>query len=278
MKKFLCILLVLLCFCAGGLAEEVRVFDEAGLFSASEEARLESAISDFQEQTGMDFVVVTIDTAYDGYTTEELADELYAENGFGLGENRSGALFLIDMNERIFCLSTAGDLIDYVTDGRLEEAYDAVGYYMGDGEYAAAVEKMLSVVRGYIRKGVPEGQYQYDALTGERLTDERKAITSMELLISVGAAALVAFLYVSSVNSGYNLKGSTYDYPFRQNSTLDLTDVQDQFIRTTTTRTRKATPPPSGGSSSGGIRSSNATRVRTSSSGMRHGGGGGRRF
>ena len=54
-------LVLLLSLCGGALATAARVYDGADLFTASEEAALEEEIARFQEETGMDFVVVTSD-------------------------------------------------------------------------------------------------------------------------------------------------------------------------------------------------------------------------
>ena len=44
---------LLLCFCPAAQAENARILDDAGLFSAEEEAMLYGLIGDFQQETGM---------------------------------------------------------------------------------------------------------------------------------------------------------------------------------------------------------------------------------
>ncbi len=277
MKKFLSILLVLWCLLSGALAENSRVIDDANLFSSAEEAKLESMIADFQQETGMDFVVVTVDYQVEGYTTATLADAVYDQYGYGLGDDHSGILYLIDMYERTPYLSTAGKMIDYMSDGRIEDAHNASWDDLASGNYASAAETMIETVERYVRSGIEEGHYQYDEVTGERLTGAYETVTPMELAVSIGVALAAALIYTGSINHGYSLKGSTYDYQFRENSTVDMTDTDDRFTHTTTTRTRKAEPP-SGGSSSGGGHSRSASRVHRSSGGISHGGGAGRKF
>lgn len=94
------------------------------------------------------------------------------------------------------------------------------------------------------------------------------------MLVCLAIAAVVGFCFVATVKSRYKLKGSTYDYSFRENSAVRITDRADDYLRTTTTRTRKADPP--SGGSGGGFGGSGGSGVHTGSSGTSHGGGGGR--
>jgi len=273
MKKFLSLLIcLLLCFCLSAQAENARVIDDAGLFTADEEAALYGLIADFQTETGMDFVIYTSDSYHDE-SQADIADDLYDYGGYGLDEENSGILYFIDMYERIPYISTTGAMIDYMTDERIEAAHEASYNFLASGQYADAAAQMIYSVYGYWENGIPEGQYRYDIITGQVLTARHKVLTGSELLVCVLIGLVVALLFIKSIQGSYNLKGSTYHYAFRENSSLELTDSVDDYLRTTTTRTRKAQPP-SGGSSS----HSGGSGVHRSSSGTSHGGGAGRKF
>lgn len=274
MKKSLAILLALLlmCLCSIALADTQHVIDEADLFTAAEEAALEGLIADFQRETSMDFVILT--TSRDYGSQQSTADDCYDQGGYGLGEYKSGALYYIDMYERIPYLSTAGLMIDYMTDARIEAAHDSAYSRLASGDYAGAAEQMIHAVYGYVKAGIPEGQYQYDIITGQRLTAFHKALTSSEVLVCALIALVAALLFIKNVQGRYTLKSSTYSYDYAANASCDLTAQTDDYLRTTTTRTRKAPPPSSGGH--GGR--SGGSGVHRSSSGASHGGGAGRRF
>jgi len=280
MKKLISLLIsvcLLLCLCASALAANPPVIDDANLFSPDEEAALESLIADFQQETGMDFVVVTTSFPHEE-SVVEVADTLYDQGGYGLGEDKSGALYYIDMYERLPHLSTCGAMIDYITDERGEAANDAAYSFLVNGDYAGAAQQMIYAVYGYVQEGIPEGQYQYDIITGQQLTARHKALTGSELLVCALIGLVAMLLFVKSVQGRYKLKGSTYEYAFRENADLTLTEQADDYLRTTTTRTRKADPPPpSSGRGAGGPRSG-GSGVHTSHSGARHGGSTGRRF
>ena len=130
-------------------------------------------------------------------------------------------------------------------------------------------------MQGYVKAGIPEGQYRYDVITGQQLTARHKALTGGEIVIALAAALVVMLLFTARVKHGYLLKGSTYDYNFRDNSVMNLTNQVDQYLNTTTTRVRKPDPPESRSGGNGGGGFSGGSGVHTSSGGVSHGGGGG---
>lgn len=277
MKKFFSAILVcmmLLCLSAGALAVGPAVVDAADLFTPSEEERLASLIEQFRDKHEMDFGIVTTSHSHGDQTQQEIADDLYDEGGYGIGEYANGILYYIDMYERIPYLCTTGEMIDYMTDERIAAAHEAVYSYLAGGEYGAAAEAMIAEVDAYMRRGIPEGQYRYDVLTGERLTSFHKSLTPGEIAVSVIIAAAAALICMGFVKGNYSLSGSTYDYQFRENSTVKVTNEEDVYLRTSTTRTPKAPPPSSSGSSS----HSGGSGVHRSSGGVSHGGGAGRKF
>lgn len=266
--------LMLLCLCAGAWAAEAPVVDMADLFSAEEEAVLTQMIEDFREKNQMDFAIITTDAAHNS-TQQEIADELYDRGGYGVGEEASGILYYIDMYERIPYLCTTGEMIDYMTDERIDAAHESCYSYLAGGSYGRAAMRMIEVVQEYVNRGIPEGQYRYDVITGQRLTARHNVLTGMEILVSAVIAAVAALAFMGSVKGTYGLKGSTYEYHFRENCDLTITNMQDDYLRTTTTRTRKPEHSPSSG---GGGSHHGGSGVHTSSSGRSHGGGAGRKF
>lgn len=270
-QRIFALLLVLSCLWASAaLADGDRVFDRAELFTASEVQELEQEIQAFQEETGMDFVIVTSNESHKG-SAQQIADAFYEQGGFGLDEEKSGILYYIDMDDRYHYLSTTGAMIDYMTDARIENAIDEVTRYLSAGAYAQGASQMISIVRQYVRAGIPEGQYRYDVVTGQRLTARHKALTKNEIILALVIGFAVCLIYVACVRSRYSLKGSTYHYSYQDNVAMKLTDQEDTYLRTTTTRVRKPDPPENTGSHGGG----GGSGVHTSSSGTSHGGGGG---
>ncbi len=259
-------------------AEDTRIFDRADLFTRGEEQSLAEEIARFQEETGMDFVIVTSDEKHGDASQQQVADAFYDRGGFGLDEENSGILYYIDMYERWHYLSTTGKMIDYMTDERVASAIESCKGELSRGAYARAASRMISLVSGYVKKGIPEGQYRYDVVTGQRLTARHKALTSTEMLVCAAIAMAVGLGFVVVVRSRYKLKGETYRYDFRGNCRLEMTGREDTYLRTTTTRSRKPDPPQGGGGFQGGGfggGGGGGSGVHTSG-GTSHGGGGGR--
>lgn len=257
-------------------AEDTRIFDRAGLFTRGEEQSLAEEIARFQEETGMDFVIVTSDEEHGDASQQQVADAFYDRGGFGLDEENSGILYYIDMYERWHYLSTTGKMIDYMTDERVASAIESCKGELSRGAYARAASRMISLVGGYVKKGIPEGQYRYDVVTGQRLTARHKALTSTEMLVCAAIAMAVGLGFVVVVRSRYKLKGETYRYDFRGNCRMEMTGREDTYLRTTTTRSRKPDPPQGGGGfQGGGFGGGGGSGVHTSG-GTSHGGGGGR--
>ena len=161
-----------------------------------------------------------------------------------------------------------------MTDERIDTAINSNTRYLSSGQYAQAALNMIDMVENYYRKGIPEGQYQYDIITGQVLTARHKALTGGELTVSGVIAAIIGLIFNRGVHSTYKLKGNTYSYNVHENSALRMTETEDTYLRTTTTRVRKPEPPrSSGGGFSGG---GGGSGVHIGSSGSSHGGGGGR--
>ncbi len=254
-------------------ADTSRIRDDADLFTAEEETQIAQRIAQFQKNTGCDFVVMTANRSHDGISAQQLADDFYDYGGYGLDEENSGIGYLIDMYERYHYISTTGKMIDYMTDERIDSAIDSNTRYLSSAQYAAGVLHMIDTVERYYRSGIPEGQYQYDVLTGQVLTARHKALTGGEILVCAVIGVVVAAIFYGSVHGSYKLKGSTYSYKVAENSTLTMTDTEDTYTHTTTTRVRKPEPPRSSG---GGFGGGGGSGVHIGSSGSSHGGGGGR--
>lgn len=253
-------------------ATEARVFDRANLFTPAQEDALAAAIAAFQKQTGMDFVVLTTNEAHGDASQQAIADGFYDKGGFGLDQDHSGVCYYIDMYGRQEYLSTTGAMIDYMTDERIEGALDKSNPNLRAGRYADAAQAMLAAVQGYVKAGIPEGQYRYDIVTGQMLTARHKALTSTELLVGGVICAVIGLAFVLIVTGRYKLKGSTYRYEYAENAQMNLTEQEDQYINTTVTRARKADT--SGGGRGGFGGGSGGSGVHIGGGGVSHGGGG----
>lgn len=301
---------LMLGLCLAGVASAAGnyVIDEANLFTETEETMLRGKIDSFIAQYNTDFVILTIDDDMDK-TSMTYADDYYDNNGYGKGEDRSGLLVLINMDEREVWISTTGYMIDILNDRRIEIMLDDIYEYLVEGEFYEAVSGLPEVVGDYIEAGRVKGQYQAPAWQTGRIN----ALSSgwIALTVVLGAAAVfVVYFFTNGYNKRQRQKitapvnfGFDSIYLGKEASYSTLKSTENYDIQTDVKRTRTYDPvvvhhvvsnsffgpsytsrtsPSSGASSGGNSRSSSgsfsssATRSTThkSSSGTKHGGGG----
>lgn len=254
-------------------AGEVRVFDEAQLFSSSEKDSLESQIAKLRETIGMDLVVVTTEDAR-GMDSETYADQYYEAGGFGVGKNHAGALLLLDMDNRMLQISTEGAMIRYLTDDRIETMLDHAIGDMQSGSYANAVESWLSDVENFYKKGIPGGQYSYDRDTGEiyvyRSIRPWEAVAAFVIAAFCGGAACMKVVHEYGMKDE---KTQRYHMAYRANTHFAFQTHNDTRVNQFVTKTRIPRSTPSS-ARSGSSRGTTRSTTHRSSGGRTHGGGG----
>lgn len=253
-----------------------RVYDYADLLSDSEEALLEDDISAFISETGMDFIFLSDDSAH-STSSKVYAADFYDAGGFGMGDELSGALYFIDMYERVPTFVTHGTMIQYITDSRLNEILDQPYDDLANGDYYGAAELALELTRKYVAKGIPEGQYNYDQETGAILTTPYNYLTRSELIASCAVGLAIGLIVWFGVSRGYRLKGNSGGYDVSRNASCHVTGGSDRYIRTAVSAVTKSPPPSRGGGGGGGF-SGGGSGTFHSSGGGSFGGGSGRHF
>lgn len=287
-KKLLLPLLLLMLLLPASALADIQVIDNANIIDGEYESRITDMINQIEEEYQVDIVVLTTRdtrTAYDQYNDAEVnsiarnyADDYFDNNGYGFGENRDGMLYLIDMNNRVSWISSSGAMIEYITDDREEEIFNAASWYMSDGNYGMAVLRAMEQTERFMDDGIINGTVIYDEATGRILKIVKyNPLTFFEILIAIAASAGVALIIIFSVRGSYSMKGGSYSYNAAANTECALVRNDELYLRQNVMRRARVTVSsggPGGRSGSGGSRSSG---VHRSSSGRSHGGGG-RRF
>ena len=113
-------LLLSTCFASAVFAADTPyVYDQGNLFSYSEADEISEKIESLTDSCDMTFAVVTTLDA-EGKSAQEYADDFYDEHGLGVGDDYSGMLYLIDLDNGELYLSTSGQMIRYITDERVD--------------------------------------------------------------------------------------------------------------------------------------------------------------
>lgn len=270
----------------GAVSGQPRVFDQAGLFSETEIIQLEEKIAQCRKSTKMDVVIVS---AYaDGErSAEEYADDYYDYGGFGVGKKASGVLLLYYMDGPgqpggECYISTAGTMINMLTDERIESILDDVYGDLGNRDFAGAAEHFLEDVKAYVKEGVESGQYTYDRDTGEIV--RYHSIRLYEVAIAMVIAGILAGSVCLDIKKRYAMKQSSREVSnslqaYRAECAFHFSVAGDKMVN----KYVRSVPIPrntssgSGGRGHSGSSSAGRSTIHTSSSGSSHGGGG-RRF
>lgn len=277
---FVLLFLLLFGFCIPGAfsarAEGTRVFDNANLFSESEKAEIERTVARVSAKTKLDLVVVTTGSA-EGKSSEAYADDFYDAGNYGYGSKLSGALYLIDMDNRRIHISTAGGAIQLLSNSEIETLLNLGYSEVTEGHYAASAEKVLAGIQDSYDRAKQKG-WSYNAESG--VWTKKKHVSPLAALGSLAASLLTALGAVTGVKRNYKMQdgaakrastvagivsasGAVFGFRYMTDRLLDRNSV------------RRRIPRSSGGS--GGGRSSGphgSSSTHTSSSGRSHGGGG----
>lgn len=270
----------------GAVSGQPRVFDQAGLFSETEIIQLEEKIAQCRKSTKMDVVIVSA-YADEERSAEEYADDYYDYGGFGVGKKASGVLLLYYMDGPgqpggECYISTAGTMINMLTDERIESILDGVYGDLGNRDFAGATEHFLEDVKAYVKEGVESGQYTYDRDTGEIV--RYHSIRLYEVAIAVVIAGILAGSVCLDIKKRYAMKQSSREVSnslqaYRADCAFHFSVAGDKMVN----KYVRSVPIPrntssgSGGRGHSGSSSAGRSTIHTSSSGSSHGGGG-RRF
>ncbi len=244
------------------LAYKNLVFDEAGLLTQDEVVNLETEANELSEMYNMDIVITTTDDA-GGKSSRDYADDYFDYNGFGVGSDYDGILFLIDMDNREAYISTSGIGIRYLTDERIESILDAVFESgLGNGDFYGASYGFLDGTRYYLEQGIPSNQHTLEEKEANR-------ITLFDVILGLIGGTATGGTFYASTKSRYKLRNPGNPFSYKNNSFVNIANTDDKIIDKIVTHRIIPKPRPSSGSSGGG-----RSTTHRSSSGRSHGGGG----
>ncbi len=235
-----------------------RLVDNASLLSDSEKVELETKLDSISKNQECDVVILSTKTL-EGKSTTEYADDFYDYNNYGIGENKSGVLLLINMEERDWYISTCGFGITAFTDAGIEYIGNEIKPYLKDSEYSKAFETYAELCDKFITQAKTGEPYDNKNLPKKPFT------IVLEIVISIAIGIAIAFTVGAVMKSQLKTvkrKAQATDYVDRDS--LNITNSNEMFIFSRINRTAK---PKEGNSGSS---------THQSSSGTTHGGGGGK--
>lgn len=243
-------------------AEKNFVNDQAKLFTSQEASVLAQEARTMGEKYSLDVVIVTTENG-GGKSSREYADDFFDYNGYGLGEDRNGILFLIDMDNREAYISTSGSGIRYLTDERRERVLDDIfAGGLSNGDMYGAAKAFLKSTEEFLEAGIPVGQYNVPE-------SGANSLSVVEGIAGAGVSGGLGLGFFSSIKRKYRSKPKPQIFEYRRNSSVNLGNMADNMVNTyVTTRIIPKVTTNSSGSGSG------RSTTHRSSSGRIHGGGG----
>lgn len=233
-----------------------KIYDFAELLTEEEEKQLYDKVKEFIANTNLDLAIVTINTNVKD-STQEYADDFYDYNDFSI----DGLAFVIDMQNRIFYISTAGKAMLYYDDYRVEYILSALDQEMYNHEYFNACNTLISQLTEYYNHGFSDNADKY-VVIGTQIY--RKTPYLLLSIIAV-VSATIGTLILALRNKKIKLATNSNDY--FDNKSFEITKDTKEFISSNTSRVYIPPADSGGGGSSGG-------GFHSGSSGASHGGGG----
>ena len=285
MKKitvFMLLVSILFVLALPANADNSAIVDFADLLNEEQENALSNKAQVMISRYGMDVVILTVDST-NGQYIGDFAVDYYDNNGYGLGENYSGVLFMLAMDTREWYISTCGDGIYAVTDYGVQMLFSEIAHYLSQNDYYAAFDAYLDELDGYyaaFTKGEPldgyapeyEGPGSYEPNYGDEIIYYEKPSRGAGsiLLVSLVIGLIVGGISLLIMRSGMKTAKRQRGADRYLSSNVNITKHYHHYLYSHTSRRAKSDSSGSGRSGGGG------SHVHRSSGGRSHGGGGGR--
>lgn len=243
----------------------VRVVDGADILTKTEETDLLLLVDEISERQQFDVVIVAVESL-EGEEIQDFTADYYDYNGYGMGNNYDGAMFLISMEEREWFVLTTGYGIDVLTDAEIDDMSEDVVPYMSNGDYMTAFSMFASYCDKQIAYENGDDTYYEDVYYETDSSyegDSHSGNPGIVLSVIIGMAlAFIPILIMSSKLKSVHMQSSAGGY--EKTGTRKITLSKDTYLYHTVNRVPRPKENSNGGSS-----------TFSGSSGRSHGGRGG---
>ena len=207
----------------------------------------------------MDIAIVTIDKNNKS-SAVNYADDFYDYNDFGIGNDYSGLILLIDMDTRTVWISTSGSAKNLYTDSYISNMLDRIQINLKSKNYFIGAKNFIQMSQ--------EKEFSSSNSIKRTPAEKRKIIiifSIIGIIISISGSSIFCGIK-SFKHKPVKIANNANDYLDR--ASFKVTKRNDKFVSTNTTRVARYESYNSSSGSSGGSSS------HTGSSGISHGGGG----
>jgi uncharacterized protein len=222
--KLFLLLMIIFCISAPLFGFD-RLYDTAGLLSDDEAASLKELLDTISLTYDFDMVIVSVKQT--GSTEpKDFADAFFDKNGYGLGKNRDGCLFLIITERKVFWFATSGrgkKILTSMASKRLEkDAFNTLeqgDFYNTFLNYTKTWEELLVL--------------DSKGRTYNVLHNYNAVFVIIAWVVSIGISFLIVMLWKKSMSTAIPKKqDATYVTP----GSLSFAVQQDKFLYSTVTK------------------------------------------
>jgi len=233
---------------------ESRIIDNAGLLKPQERTRLLDLISSAGAAYNFDLVIVT-EKNIGASDPEKYADDFFDRNGYGQGQNKDGALFLLVTDSRDYWFSTSGRGIKVLTYTAANKLESGVVKQLGENNFYGAFSVFLVNWNEFLSLDAKGRSYNFFHQWNIVLV-----LIAWALALAIGF--IVVFAWKKAMDTVLpQTQAAAYVVP----GSLAFREKKDSFLYSTVSKTKLQNQD----SSSGG-------GVHAGSSGRSHGGRGGK--
>ena len=231
--------------------------------SDDEEERLNRKLQKIKDKYGFDAVVVTTDS-FNGMSARDYADDFYDYSQY----SKDGILFVLNMTERTWYVSTKGKGIDYFTDYGIDAIFEEMAEDLSDGKYYDAFVIYADRVEKYVVNGMQGNVAD--------VGNEEKSFGVFNVMISAIVGAISSLITSLSLRGRMkNVSRQHFARNYIVSDTFDINGASDMLVNRHVSRTCRPRRDDSIGRGSGPSHMGGGSKVHTSSSGSSHGGHGG---
>ena len=244
-KRVLLIFMVFMMFFSAMpvYAAEQRVYDDADILTAEEEADLQDICETVREEWELDLAYLTTNDTK-GMSVKEYGADFYMEKEFGVGSDFSGVIFVVDMTTREAQIVTCGKAIDILTDYYIEAIWNDMKAYFSYGEYYLGMVDLWKNIDYYCGEYAQYGEnpatyvspYQKES---DSFLSQHQVSKGTSILMFLGVPAffslVIAGIAVASMRrSCKNVRPFTDGRAYLKENGCHLTVDQDTFANTHT--------------------------------------------
>lgn len=256
MKKivtYICVFMMTLLI-AGGVIEKTDVYasesqesyylqDNAECLTSEEYRHIEKRLESLSDRYQMDLVIY-IESVNITESSQDIADNLFDYNGYGVGDKRSGNLLYINLLTRDWAISARGDAEKPFPDSNCEKIGSKISSELGNDQYYDALVKYLDLCEQELN--IYENGQPYPAL--------RYIIIA---LVAGLIAAVLCVLVLKGQLKSVHPQDSAAEYIVKDS--LHVKDAGNFYLYSTVSRMKKAKEESSGHTSSSGAHHTGAS-------------------